>query len=193
MKINYCNFKGCNVLTIIVSFAGVLFFLLTFFFKVYAEDNKPDISNGNNNEKIFIKANSLFADSLNKYITFTENVVATQGTTTIYADELKIYYKKQLDNNADFAADEDSMEKIIANGNVKILFDDQVALTKKAIYKTDKRILILLGNGSKITSEKNSIVGAEIILYRTNGRIEVKSGDQSSVEALIYSGKKGIN
>ena len=48
------------------------------------------------------------------------------------------------------------------------------------------------GNGSKIVSGDNSISGEKITIDRVTGRINVESGDKKRVEAVLYSGEKGL-
>jgi len=50
----------------------------------------------------------------------------------------------------------------------------------------------LSGNNSKIVSGNNSISGEKITLYRTTGRINVESSGGKRVEAVFYSGEKGL-
>jgi lipopolysaccharide export system protein LptA len=52
-------------------------------------------------------------------------------------------------------------------------------------------VLVLSGNNSKIISENDSISGEKITFYRTDGRINVESGNKKRVEAVFYSGQKG--
>ena len=78
------------------------------------------------------------------------------------------------------------------NTNVKINFDNRVAVTSQAVYNTETRVLVLSGDNSRIISGKDSISGEKITLYRTTGGITVESSKDKRVEAVLYSGEKGL-
>ena len=159
----------------------------------YAEE-KPkdtDVRSLSENRKIHITADKLISDNEVDYAEFIGNVRATQEDTVITADRLKIFVKKNPDNKSPGVGTE-SINKIIASGNVKINFDNRVAVTPQAVYNTKTGVLVLSGDNSRIISGKNSISGEKITLYRTTGRITVESGEEKRVEAVFYSGEKGL-
>ncbi|MGD2149713.1 MAG: LptA/OstA family protein [Desulfobacterales bacterium] len=158
-------------------------------------DEKPGDTDTNNhakNNKIHITADKLFSDNDADYAEFIGNVRASQEDTVITADRLKIFYKATSGLKGTPAIGEESITKIVADGNVKINFDNRVAVTPKAVYNTQTRILVLSGNNSKIVSGDNSISGEKITIDRATGRINVESGDKKRVEAVLYSGEKGL-
>ena len=142
--------------------------------------------------KIHITADKLISDNEVDYAEFIGNVRATQEDTVITADRLKIFVKKNPDNKDAPGAGTQSINKIIASGNVKINFDNRVAVTSQAVYNTETRVLVLSGDNSRIISGKDSISGEKITLYRTTGRITVESSKEKRVEAVLYSGEKGL-
>ncbi len=162
---------------------------------VYAEDkpNFTDTHKNKKNEKIHITADKLISDHEAKYTEFIGNVRATQRDTVITADKLKIFLKRDMDNKKNSLAGDESIKKIVANGNVQIKFDNRVAVTQQAVYITETRVLVLSGADSKVISGNNSISGEKITVYRTDGRIQVESGKGERVEAVLYPGEKGIN
>lgn len=161
----------------------------------YADDQTSDVSTGDieKKEKIHIIADKLVSDSEVNSFEFIGNVKATQGDTVITADRLKVFYTKDMNNEKNELAGKQSIEKIIARGNVTIQFDDKVAKTQQATYTTETGILVLLGPDSKIIRGKDSISGEKITFYRTDERIKVESGSENRVEAVFFSGGKGIN
>lgn len=181
----------------------ILFFWITAFMLaavlvnsfVYAEDkpNFTDTHKNKKNEKIHITADKLISDHEAKYAEFIGNVMATQRDTVITADKLKIFFKRGMDNKKNPLAGDESIKKIVANGNVQIKFDNRVAVTQQAVYITETRVLVLSGADSKVISGNNSISGEKITVYRTDGRIQVESGKGERVEAVLYPGEKGIN
>ena len=179
----------------------ILFFWITAFMLVavlmnsfvYAEDkpNFTDTHKNNKNEKIHITADKLISDHEAKYAEFIGNVRATQRDTVITADKLKIFLKRDMDNNKPPIAGEESIKKIVADGNVQIKFDNRVAVTQQAVYITETRVLVLSGADSKVISGNNSISGEKITIYRTDGRIQVEGDKGGRVEAVFYPGDKG--
>jgi lipopolysaccharide export system protein LptA len=161
---------------------------------LYAEE-KPNITETNTdkkNEKIHITADKLISDNEAKYAEFIGNVKATQRDTVIITDQLKIFFKAVMENKKNPLAGDETIKKIVANGNVQIKFDNRVAVTQQAVYITETRVLVLTGTDSKVISGENSISGEKITIYRTDGRIKVESGKEERVEALLYTGEKGI-
>jgi lipopolysaccharide export system protein LptA len=158
-------------------------------------DEKPSDTEPNNrakDHKIRITANKLIYDNDVDYAEFIGDVRATQEDTVITADRLKIFYKAASGQKDTPAIGKESITKIVADGNVKIYFNNRVAVTPKAVYNTQTRILVLSGNNSKIVSGDNSISGEKITIDRATGRINVESGDKKRVEAVLYSGEKGL-
>jgi len=176
------------------AFFTALFILGTTFSTaiVFADDKSLDTGNDIKDEMIFITSDKLISDNEAGYAEFIGNVRAVQGTTVITANKLKIYYNESLNNNKNIVASEESIKKIVANGNVTIESDNRTMKTEHAVYTTATGIVVLSGANSKIIDGNNSISGSKITLFRDSGRIQVESGSDKRVEALIYSGEKGI-
>ncbi len=158
----------------------------------YADDtqqNHKKIS-AENNKIIHITSDRLISYNKAGYAEFIGNVIATQKETIITADRLKVIFKKNIANKGPLSVDEESIHEIVAEGNVKIKFDNRVAVTQQAVYNTQTRVLVLTGDGSRITSEKDSITGEKITFYRADGRVNVESGSKKRVEAVFYSGQQ---
>ena len=158
-------------------------------------DEKPqdtDARSLSEDRKIHITADKLISDNDADYAEFIGNVRATQEDTVITADRLKIFVKKNPDNKGAPGVGTESINKIIASGNVKIHVDTRVAVTPQAVYNIETGVLVLSGDNSRIVSGKDSISGEKITIYRTTGRITVESGGEKRVEAVFYSGEKGL-
>ena len=54
-------------------------------------------------------------------------------------------------------------------------------------------MLVLSGPNSKIVSGSDSVAGEKITIHRANGRINVESGGEKRVNAVFFSGGKGLN
>lgn len=181
----------------------VLFFLATILFFItcviiaipfaentpLAEDASLATEPNAEKEKIHITADRLISDSKQKNAEFIGNVKVIQGTNVITADRFKIFYKKRVDNSDDMIAGEGSIDKIAANGNVVIKFENKVAESDQAVYHTNTQVIVLTGENSKVTSGENSVSGKKITLYRIDGRMIVESGPEERVKAIFYSEK----
>ncbi len=157
-----------------------------------AEETSSEPNKADDENRIYITADTLTTNTNEKNAEFTGNVKAIQGTTVITSDRLKVFYREQSAVQQQPAADTDIISRIIAEGNVKIIFDNQVATTEHADYLADKRIVILSGINTKIISGSNSISGNKITLFRDDGRIQVESGKEKRVEAFFYSQEGGL-
>jgi lipopolysaccharide export system protein LptA len=171
-------------------FCSLIFCLLIHM--AYANDTARNTKqkSPDRNEAIHITSDRLISDNKAGYAEFIGNVRATQVDTVITSDRLKIFYKKNIANKGPLSVSEESIHKIVANGNVEIKFDNRVATAHQAVYNTQTMVLVLSGNNSKIISENDSISGEKITFYRKDGRINVESGNKKRVEAVFYSGKK---
>lgn len=142
-------------------------------------------------ERIQIAADTLTVNNEQKFAEFKGNVKAQQGTHVIHSDSLKVFYRQDLTNKEKPGAGEEAIDKIIATGNVKIRFDDKMAVSEEAVYVAKTQILILSGPACRVTSGNDSISGAKITLHRTTGKIDIEGSKENRVEAIFYPGEKG--
>lgn len=140
--------------------------------------------------KIRITADRLVGSYDRNYAEFTGSVEAVYGNFIIKSDSLKIYNKRDPGKKEKPKASEESIDKIIANGNVKIWTDGNVATTQQAVYTTDTMVLVLTGENSTVTSNKNYISGSKITINRSNNTVKVESSVENRVKALFYSTKE---
>lgn len=142
-------------------------------------------------EPIRITSDKLFIDNQANRADFTGHVKAVQGKTEVTADRLVIYYHgSDQPGNGNRS---DKIKKIHAQGHVRIVFDNRVAVGEQAVYTTDKRQLVLTGQNSQITSDNNVITGNEIIFDRNNGHVKVDNKGDGQVKAIIQSDQRGLN
>ena len=130
--------------------------------------------------RIDIRSDRLQVDNEKRVAEFSGNVVARQESTVIEADRLQVHYKGNGGESVE------SLEKIIASGNVRIRFENGLAETPEAVYTIDTRVFVLNGAGSRVTSGNSHIVGEKITLRRDEGRITVEGGGSRQVEAVFY-------
>jgi lipopolysaccharide transport protein LptA len=83
-------------------------------------------------------------DIANSSMEYTGNVKITFGETVITADNVKIFFKK--DSDAGLSLSQDSLERIVASGNVRIDSEDGIATGEKAVYDSPSDSLVITGN-----------------------------------------------
>jgi len=142
------------------------------------------------NVPIEITADQLISNNQEKYAEFLGNVNASQGTFSISADKLRIYYEGDLINPENKSTGNELLKKIVASGHVRITSEQYTAETDQAEYDTQSMTIVLSGKNSTVTSGKNSISGSKIILYRKDGRVRVEGSESKRIKAIFYSTEK---
>jgi lipopolysaccharide export system protein LptA len=101
------------------------------------------------------------------------NAFIKQEEAVITADKVKIYFKNNSDsgvfhgdeNTADIA---NSIEKIVATGNVRIVAEDIVATADEAVYDLDEGSLVMTGEpAAKIVKGLYTMSAPEIEMTGT--------------------------
>jgi lipopolysaccharide export system protein LptA len=153
---------------------------------------------------IVITSDSLEVDNKNKMATFSGNVVAKQDQQGkepifIYCDAMSVYYAEEAGKKPSVSqknkgekkelTEQNRVEKIVANGQVKILQGKDVATGDTAtFYNSDQRI-VLSGN-PKVWQGKNLIKGDEITVWIKENRSRVTSKGPTRVQAVIHQEEK---
>lgn len=143
------------------------------------------------NPPIRITADQLVVDNQNQSARFSGNAKAVQGKAIISADSLTIIYKSGKEKSP--AGVSRNIERIKANGNVRIELDNRVAVSNQAVYTVGERKLVLTGPESKIIRGKDEIIASKITFYRDTGNVEFDSDPKKPVEAIIRSDQRGLN
>jgi len=171
-----------------LSAAGVLsvYFLISL---SHASDDSLPKNTKNKGKKIRITADRLVGSYDRNYAEFTGSVKAVFENFIIKSDSLKIYYNHDPGKKEKPKASEESIDKIIASGNVKIWADGKEATTQQAVYITETMVLVLTGKNSTLSSDKNYVSGSKITIDRSKNTVKVESSLQKRVKALFYSTK----
>jgi lipopolysaccharide export system protein LptA len=141
-------------------------------------------------EPIRITADQLVTDNQKRTAVFNGRVTAVQGDTTLTAERLTIFYRS---SNSQTAVDTNDIERLEAQGDVRIAFDNKLAVSNQAVYIIDERKLVLEGPESKVVSGQNQIVGSRITFHRNDGRMILESDQNNQVKAIIHSDQRGLN
>ena len=184
MKHSTCN---RNLAAMCIHIVIVALFVLTATTLVIPETARTAESE-NVASKIHITAKKLVSNQDERFATFSGDVHAVQGDTSIRSDTLIVYYRSGADFTAQNSADKEGLiQKIVADGNVTIDFEDRTAFSEKAVYTARNGHLVLTGNPARIESQGNYITGNEIMLDRNTGEISVVGGTDNRVEAVFES------
>lgn len=176
----------CNVKIRIIA-AGFWILLLSFSAACVQEAFPQNPETQTTGPPITITAERLVSRQADRLVEFSGNVRATQGNTVIVSDMLTIYFSEgeRLPGNEDHS---DSIEKLIAAGNVVIDHENRQAFCDKAIYTASDGLLVLSGERVVVKEEGGSITGKKVILNRDTGEITVTGKNGSPVEAVFDTG-----
>jgi len=125
------------------------------------------------------------------------NARAVRGDVTIYADELRAYYREKADGSTD-------IWRLDANGKVRIKTPGETAYANKAVYQVDKKILVLSGGKVRLVAGNDVITADKQIEYWENKQMAVARGNAFAVRqkkrlkadvlaAYFRTDKKGEN
>jgi lipopolysaccharide export system protein LptA len=144
--------------------------------------------NGNKTQlPVEITADELISHGNKNYAEFVGNVAAIQGNFSIHSDALRIYYLASGADISTDAAKPESLEKIVAIGNVVIKAESRRAETERAEYSLKEDKVVLSGENSTVSDGKNTLTGSKITWHRNTGQISVEGSEQKRVKAVFYS------
>ena len=154
-------------------------------------DQKPITADkAKESQKIHITSDRLESQPKNNLVEFIGNVRVRQGNTTISSDRLKIYYQGGMDGKRSAKGKkggQESIKKIVAQGNVIIKIDDRIAVADRAQYSPGTGEIILTGKSAKISEGANFVSGEKITFNRHSNRITVQRSGNKRVEAVFFS------
>jgi len=147
-----------------------------------------------------ITAARLEADQKEGTIIFSGQVKAIYGDATLYADQLRVYFKtkpappkgaapasqEQADKSPLGDLGAEKIDRIVAKGNVRMVQEDRVATGDEAVYYKDRDEVVLTGN-PQLWRAENTLKGERIIFNLATNKVLVESSAQRRVEALLYS------
>ncbi len=99
---------------------------------------------------------------------------AIQGGVTVEADELIAYYR-----STDTGSDE--IFRIDANGNVRILSENEVASSDNAVYDVIKGVLVMTGEQVRLVTPQDTITARDSLEYHEDKQLAVARGNASAV------------
>jgi len=109
-------------------------------------------------------------------VVFTGNVVASQNSSTQWADRMEVYLDDKGNN----------IVRTISTGNVRILTRDcRSGTAKRAEYYDAEQRVVLIGN-ARVWRDDNVVTGERITIYLAEDRSVVEGGQQERVKAVFY-------
>lgn len=121
---------------------------------IYSEEPAPE-ENVKSKIKgpVIIKSDRLTADNKNNTALFEGSVVANTPDIIMYSDRMLVYYEQKRGN----------IKKIESEGNVKVIKDNKVIISQKAVYYADGEKVVFTGNPQAI--EGDNVVKGEVMTY----------------------------
>ncbi len=140
-------------------------------------------------QPIHVVADSLEVNNKAQVATFIGKVKAVQGDVKITCDRLSVYYDQSGQQAKDKKGMAEGMmdgggkvRKVVAQGHVKVVQKDRVAVGRKATYWAGGRKMLLEGKAT-VWRGKNQISGEKITVFLDQDRAVVhgKPGKRVSV------------
>lgn len=152
-----------------------------------------ETANGRSAQKnITVAADQLIVDRSANTAEFVGNVKVTRSDGYLTADRLVVYYR----NNSTATPNENrsvnlhsGIDKMVAEGHVRIETPQIVATGERAVYRQENRTIVLSGTNAGIRSGNNSVAGTSITLYIDNDSISVLGDTNRRVEAILTPGQ----
>jgi lipopolysaccharide export system protein LptA len=137
---------------------------------------QPDGAADGRNAPVTVDADQLENIQKEGLVVFTGNVVATQNSSTQWADRMEVY----LDDKGD------RIVRTISTGNVRIITRDcRSGTAKRAEYYDAEQRVVLIGN-ARVWRDDNVVTGERITIFLAEDRSLVEGGQQERVKAVFY-------
>ncbi len=121
----------------------------------FAENSTKDrLMQGDKNVPLIITSKNLVADTKKKTAIFTGSVKAVKGEATFYADKMVVYYSDG----------EKKVDRIDATGNIKLVKDDSIITSERAVYSAGDESVVFTGN-PEARDSKNLITGTKMTYF----------------------------
>jgi len=157
-----------------------------------AETKEPEGEKINRGQ-IHVTSDQIRSNHNESWVEFIGNVKAIQDDGVITADSIRIFYKPSGPGTQ--GINSAAVEKMIAQGSVKIVFDNasKTAAAQKAVYTAHDKVLVLSGGDPTVWSGQNIIRGNKITLFQAEDRTLVEGDGKKQVEATFHSqGEAGL-
>ena len=124
----------------------IIFFLSSI--NVFSQETEKRIKG-----PIVVTSVKLTADNKNSTALFEKNVIARTTDMTMYSDRMLVYYDSKTGN----------VTKIDAEGSVKVVREDRVITSQKAVYFADGNKVVFTGDPRAVKGD--NIVTGKVMTY----------------------------
>ncbi len=129
-----------------------------------------------------ITSESLTADNKAKTALFVGSVVAKKGDMTLNADRMLVYYSEGGNGS--------NIDKIDADGNVKLVRGDRVITSGKAVYYAGADERAIFTESPRAAEGKNLVIGTKMTYYMKDDRYIVENSTVYMEKEQNSPGKK---
>ncbi len=131
-----------------------------------AQPAQAPAGNGGGDEPIEISSDRLVLEQNRQLATFTGNVDAIQGDTTLRTDKLLVFYTSDEERRA--SGSDQSVKRLEAEGNVIIIQPGETAEGDSGVYDLAAGKMVLIGN-VVLTQGKSVVKGDRLDVDRNTG------------------------
>ncbi len=128
-----------------------------------------------------ISSDKMNYDQGRNTVIFTGNVHVDRSDFELWSDKLTVFMQASIGPDAS-----KDIEKLLAEGNVRIKRDKQSGTSGKATYWTKKGIIVMEGN-PVLKDERGTITGEVITYYVQENRGVVQGGEKQRVQAVFMA------
>ena len=127
------------------------------------------------NQPVQITSNQLDADDKAGIFVFSGDVQTQQGDVFIYAQKMTVHYVQ---------GEKQQLDKVIAEGDVRIVQLDRVATGDNAVFYNQEGRVVLTGQ-PRVVQGDNAVEGERIVVYLNDNRSVVEGSTQQRVKAVF--------
>jgi len=152
----------------------------------------PGLAAEEADQPISIEANRMVSQENKNSVVFIGKVDARQGTLTIRAEEMTVFYtEKKGDKGGKDNQPTNQVEKLICTTNVKVSQGDWLGAGDRMDYFAKERKAVLSGN-AKAWQGQNMVSGKTIVYYLDEKRsvVEPDATTNGRVRAVIHPDSK---
>ncbi len=102
------------------------------------------------------------------------NARASQGGVRVEADELIAHYRPNAEG-------ENEIYRLDANGNVRIISENETASSDNAVYDIDQGVLVMTGRAIRLDTPEDTITARDSMEYYEQRGIAVARGDALAI------------
>lgn len=136
------------------------------------------LSFSNTREPISVNADTLEFDYRSRILTYTGDVVVTQGDMKLQSDTLKVALDEHADNR---------VKEVVADGQVRLSKGARWATGGHAVFDQIQKTVILSQN-AELHDGPNQVSGNRVVIYLDQERSVVEGGT-GRVKAVLFPSK----